>query len=424
MFGLKEFHLRHSLHNEVHARPPLPLGSPMRISYLAMLSPRENTAAEQQALMALAGTAGAAPPDPGSNHYAAQIGDIEVKWERHAEFARYKFIQRGTGDEHFSASVFDKLPAGWLEKLPGEVLVATEVAIARGPLPYEFDDIVSRHFDGNTVVASLISGGQACAMTDFRIRPDGRSRLLVFDLGMRPRQAGRAVQRLLEIDTYRMMALLALPGAQALRPFLDQSERELADLTSQMASPTSADDQKLLARLTALEGAIQGRQADSHYRLSAATAYNEIVSRRIAELREERLGGFQTIREFMERRLVPAMNTCATVSRNAEQLSERIARCTALLSTRVGIAQEAQNRQLLQSMARRAKLQLRLQQTVEGLSIAAISYYIVGLVAYAAKALKAFGLPMSADAVVGLSLPVVIAVVFFGVKRIKQAIMP
>ncbi|MCB1509455.1 MAG: DUF3422 domain-containing protein, partial [Hyphomicrobiaceae bacterium] len=277
MFGLKEYPLRRRLHDEVHARPPSALGSPLHISYLAMLSPRDNTAAEQQALAELAATAGAEPPKPETSHYTARIGDIEVKWERHAEFARYKFIQRDTGDEPFAKSALDKLPEGWLAKLPGDVLVATEIAIARGPLPYEFDDIIRRHFDGNTVVASLVSSGQGCAMTDFRIRDDGRSRLLVFDLGMRPRQAGRAIQRLLEIDTYRMMALLALPGAQDLRPFLDQSERELADMTSKMANPNTADDQKLLSRLTALEGAIQGRQADNHYRLSAAKAYNEIV---------------------------------------------------------------------------------------------------------------------------------------------------
>ena len=114
------------------------------------------------------------------------------------------------------------------------------------------------------------------------------------------------------------------------------------------------------------------------------------------------------------------MSTCRSVSDSAHQLSERIARCTALLSTRVGIARENQNRQLLQTMARRAKLQLRLQQTVEGLSIAAITYYIVGLVGYAAKALQATGLDVSPDLLVGLSVPVVLFAVAFGISRIRQ----
>ena len=46
---------------------------------------------------------------------------------------------------------------------------------------------------------------------------------------------------------------------------------------------------------------------------------------------------------------------------------------------------------LLGAMNRRQQLQLRLQATVEGLSVAAITYYIVGLVGYAAKGLKEGG---------------------------------
>ena len=420
MIGLSEHPLRHRLHNEVHARPPIALEPPVRVAYLAMLSPREAGELELRHLSELTAGHVVPSPQPETNHYSADLGSYRFNWERHAEFARYTFIQGSSGEVPFQASVLNTLPEEWLEKLPGSVITATEVAIVPGPLPSDLEGLAGKYFADNMLVASSLSGGNACAFADFQIRDDGMSRLLIYDLGMRPLEAGQAVQRLLEIDTYRMMALLALPGAQALRPFLDKSERELAALTASMATSDKAGDPELLDRLTRLEGEIQKRHADNHYRLSAADAYCGIVDRRIGELREVRVGSFPTIREFMERRLVPAMNTCRSVSASAHQLSERIARCTALLSTRVGIARENQNRQLLQTMARRAKLQLRLQQTVEGLSIAAISYYIVGLVGYIAKALKAAGLGISPALVMGLSVPVVLFIVAFGLARIRR----
>jgi uncharacterized membrane-anchored protein len=244
--------------------------------------------------------------------------------------------------------------------------------------------------------------------------------MMIFDRGMTPRQIGRTVQRLLEIDTYRMMALLAFPVARELRPFLTRSDGELAAITKMMMAGSMRDDPTLLERLVQLEAAIEGRYADHQYRFSAAEAYYGLVRSRIAELRETRLTGLQTFAEFMERRLAPAMSTCRSVSQGIEALSERVERCTQLLSTRVGIAREQQNRALLETMARRAKLQLRLQQTVEGLSVAAISYYIVGLVGYAAKALKSAGLHVDPDLAIGLAMPLVILLAAFGIRGIRK----
>lgn len=283
----------------------------------------------------------------------------------------------------------------------------------------DYGDLSQRHFSGNTLIGSSVGEGAAFALTDFRIQGDGSSRLLIFDTHLTQRQAGRMVQRLVEIDTYRMMALLALPIARGLNPFLAASERELAEITTMMqAGPR--DDPKLLDRLTKLQAAIESRYADHHYRFSAANAYYALVQRRIDELREDRLQGLQTFREFMERRLAPAMSTCKTVSDRLETLSERVARCTNLLSTRVGMVREQQNQALLESMARRAKLQLRLQQTVEGLSVAAISYYVVGLVGYAAKALKSGGVKIDPELTMGLAVPVVITLAALGIRNIRK----
>ncbi|HVC10220.1 MAG TPA: DUF3422 family protein, partial [Burkholderiales bacterium] len=104
------------------------------------------------------------------------------------------------------------------------------------------------------------------------------------------------------------------------------------------------------------------------------------------------------------------------------ELSERVARASALLATRVGVARERQNQDLLASMDRRASLQLRLQETVEGLSVAAITYYVVSLVGYAAKAREAAGVRINPAVAIGVAIPVVAVLAGLGVRYVRRRI--
>jgi len=228
------------------------------------------------------------------------------------------------------------------------------------------------------------------------------------------------VQRLLEIETYRIMALLGLPVARSTAAMLGSAERELAEITSLMAQDSTHDEPALLVRLTRLAATVESEVAENSFRFGASRAYYDLTRRRIAELREERLAGIQTIEEFMGRRLAPAMATCTSVEKRLLDLSERIARASDLLRTRVDIEREQQNQALLASMNHRARMQLRLQQTVEGLSIAAITYYVVGLVGYAAKALKEAGVPLSVELVTGASIPFVVLAIWLAVRRVRK----
>ena len=122
----------------------------------------------------------------------------------------------------------------------------------------------------------------------------------------------------------------------------------------------------------------------------------------------------------MVRRFTPAVATCTSTSQRLHGLSERVAQASALLSTRVAIEREKQNQQLLESMNRRAKLQLRLQQTVEGLSVAAIVYYVAGLIGYVSKGLKASGLRIDPDLVVGVAIPLVGGLAVLVLRRARR----
>jgi uncharacterized membrane-anchored protein len=411
---------RIELNDEAHARPPEALQAPVRISYLALVSDASLRDEQRAHIAELADFFGVKPPKPNSVHYSANFGRFRLKWERHTEFARYKFLLPGAGEDPFADPAIGRLPPAWLADLPGKVIVATHAALLPAEEKANFDAISDRLFAGNPLVGSGIAGNAAIALTDFRIRPDGFSRLLLLDRSLRPRQAGRALQRLLEIDTYRLMAQLALPVARQLAPILAASERELAEIAAALPTVTEAGEPQLLDRLTQLEAEIESRGAEHDYRFSASRAYYQLVQRRIAELREDRLPGIQTFQEFTELRLAPAMNTCQATTARQESLSVRVSRASQLLATRVELTREHQEMQVLQSMNRRADLQLRLQQTVEGLSIAAISYYIIGLIGYAAKGGKAAGLPINPDITMGAAIPIVILAVFLATARIHK----
>jgi uncharacterized membrane-anchored protein len=414
---------RLELNDEVHARPPMPLQAPANVSYLALLTDASavRVGGPAQSVAALAQRFDLPPPVPGTNHYSAEFGRFRLRWEQHTEFSRYMFLAPSGDAEPFTQTALRHVPEDWLDTLSGQVIVAAHGVLAP-PEENRLDvDAISTHyFDAQPLIGAVIGGGTATALTDFRIQRDGFSRFWLMDHGMSPGQAGRMMQRLLEIETYRVLALLALPLARRLAPLLSANDQELARITTALAQGDALDEPALLNRLTQLEAEIESRESESHYRFGAAVAYYELVRRRIEELREERIKGLQTFSEFTERRLAPAMNTCVAAARRQDSLSQRVARATQLLSTRVDITHEKQNQKILESMNRRAALQLRLQQTVEGLSIAAGTYYIVGLVGFVAKGFNALHVPVQAELAMAASVPFVLVVLVLGMRRIRR----
>jgi uncharacterized membrane-anchored protein len=418
--------LRYVLNNEIHARPPEEFLAPAQISYLAVLYPTasphslDSQASAFRDLEKLCEMAGALPPGPDASHFRTELGTLRLKWERHTEFVSYTFSRQAEYETPFAKPAIAQVPEEWITNLGGTLLVAIHLAIGQHRLRVPDLQDVAQEFSGNSLVGSKIGGGRAIVLTDFRIHEDGFGRMLLMDLELGKRQAGRMVQRLMEIETYRMLALLALPVARDAGALLPAAERDLAAITSSLIEAGPRDEPQLLDQLTRLAAAVENQISLASFRFGAARAYHALVTRRIAELREERLNGVQTIEEFMGRRLVPAMNTCESASRRLLELSERIARTGDLLRTRVDVEREQQNLALLESMDARARMQLRLQQTVEGLSVAAITYYAVGLVHYLAKALGSVGVAMKAELATGLAIPVVAASVWWGMRRFRR----
>lgn len=417
---------RQALTREIHARPYARLSAPQRVSHLAMLSGEGAGSADRAHLLALCRRYDVPAPAEDADHVMLDLGPFRLKWERHTEFTSYTFFDADEAalareSQPFAQPVLAKVPKDWLEELPGELIVGVHLEMETRERKRRDVESLSALFGTDNIAGSEVAGGAAAVWMDFAVREDGFGRILLHDRHLQPRQGGRLIQRLLEIETYRMLALLALPLARQHGRTLTQAGQRLAEITARMGEIVDLDDERrLLGELTELSIEIEQGAAATNYRFGAARAYDALVRRRVEELREVRIEGFQTIQEFLERRLGPAMRTCEAVAQRLDTLSWRLARASQLLRTRVDVALEAQNRDLLRSMNRRARLQLRLQQTVEGLSVAAISYYLVGLISYAAKGAQAGGLALDPEVVAGVSIPFVVGLVGFGVWRLRR----
>lgn len=412
---------RLALADEVHARPPEALETPSRATCVAVLVAPDQRDAETAHLARLCEAYGVAPPELAAIHFVADLGAARLRWERHGEFSNYTAFASGQSRTPFSQPPTSLLPEDWLSGIPGVVVFAGHAEIITLGDSEPDAAFLADHFGAAVVVGARVGGGAGLAFTDFRLHPDGYSRFLVLDRSLTARQAGRTVQRLFEIETYRMMAMLALPVAREQLGRIGAIERDLAVLTDDIARQTAADE-TLLAPLTSLAAEVERGLSASQFRFGACIAYQTLVARRIAELRERRLPGVQTIEEFMGRRFTPAMATCASASQRLHDLSERVAQASGLLTTRVEIARERQNQVLLESMNRRAILQMRLQKTVEILSVAPTTYYVVAIVGYASRALRAAGRPIDVDLTEGVAIPIVAAMLIVIVLRVHHQV--
>lgn len=417
---------RIELHAEIHARPHARIRIPALVTNVSVLNANVRLEDELMVLCQLPGQSNLSMSDMRQSFMRLFIDDYTVKWERHGEFTRYSITQPLPASADWAAQdppLGDllKLPTGWLRAIPGTTISATQLVMVQvgNATDEELLSSAKRWLGSESIVAARIGAGYAKAFTDFRLRHDGFCRYVAVAESLTPERAGRVSSRILELEIYRMMALMGLPIARSLGPLLKEAEVQLAEITTAMEDAQRSDSQ-LLHQLIALAARVEGATAAHSFRFAATTAYQNLVRTRIEDLKEVRLPGVLTFSEFLNRRFLPAMATVDATHRRLINLSERIERSSALIRTRADIVREEQNQKLLEKLTDGQRLQLRMQQTVEGLSIAAISYYTLSLLVYAFKAAKASGLPINPDIATGLAVPFVIAGVAYFTSRIRR----
>ncbi|WP_235679323.1 DUF3422 family protein [Aquibium microcysteis] len=411
VMGFRAHEARANAVGEVHARPHPLIETPRNLIQLAFMTEGGSTV-DHAVLGELSRRLGVAPPDRQARHHAMKWGRGTLRWERHTEFSTYLWEgpPAAAGEE-------DETPFGAGFSAPG--LVVSGVRLEIRPWT-DVNEARIAAFDPASLCHSLVDGGMAAAVTDFRQDGDGMTRILVLDKGLAPARIGALAQRLIEIETYRTLAMLGLPLAQSLSPRMRRIEDRLASITGQMRNAAGRRNQDMLAELTELAAELEADAAASLYRFGASRAYHGIVEERLAALGEEPAPGGESWSAFLQRRVAPAMRTCRSIEERQANLSRKLARAATLLRTWVDVEVEQGNRDLLASMNRRAKLQLRLQQTVEGLSVAAVSYYVVGLVGYLAKGASLFGGAVKPEVLTAALVVPVVAGVWWMVRRIRS----
>jgi uncharacterized membrane-anchored protein len=412
---------RHAVLGELHARPFRLAEAPrVFLHYAFSVSAGEAATADRQMIESLCRASGQSGPSPDARHHVLSFGGGSLKWERHSEFTTYAWDGPLDGTARpFSETVIGH-PFGTSFVQPGPLLVATrlELLIDTGS---GLQSALAL-FDPASLSVAEATDRRATIATDFLADGDGRTRILVLDKGLAPNQAGALVQRLLEVETYRAYALLGLPEAQRVAPDVRRIEVGLAEITAAIRETEGlAANRDLLGKLSQLTADLEAGAAASSYRFGASRAYYSIVADRLGAIGEASVPGYPTWASFLLRRMSPAMRTIEVTEERQSNLSSKLSRAAQLLRTRVDIDLEQQNRELLESMDTRAKLQLRLQQTVEGLSIAAISYYVIGLLGYLFKAAKeAHLMPLDPSVATGISVPIVVGILYWVLRRIRK----
>ncbi|HEX5778834.1 MAG TPA: DUF3422 domain-containing protein [Xanthobacteraceae bacterium] len=409
--------LRAEVLGELHARPFTPIATPRRVLHFAFMRGTD-ARGDRAALEALCRSKGMTPPPEGARHMRWQFDGGAMRWESHNEFSTYRWELPSENGKPFepAARVAAKTLDGFMQ--PGPLMVAIDLHLIADPDGKFSPESV---FERASLAVAENSDGAALFATDFLVDADGYVRVVVADRGMGPERAGALVQRVLELETYRTLALLGLPEAQRLSPSIGRIEKKLADVTEAMRHATGLiDNSRLLDELTALASDLEADAAASLFRFGATRAYYEIVQTRLQAIGERKFGGLPTWTSFLTRRMAPAMRTCLTMEERQANMSRKLARAANLLRTRVNVAVEGQNRDLLSAMNKRARMQLRLQQTVEGLSVAAISYYLVGLVHYVLEGAHHFGFRVDPTVGTAIAVPVVVLFVAFIVRRIRR----
>jgi uncharacterized membrane-anchored protein len=423
---IEDHPLRYQLANELHARPFPSVTCPGQAIFMA-IKPAKDAAKRDRALdrahlLALLDRFGAQHPSPDATHYFAQLGRFHLKWESHTEFVTYTaFLENGV-DRPFDSSAWEAFPEDWLEEAPGTRITSAHIRFVDAP---ENEDEIAAQikewFVPESLTASRVLDDEAVVAGDFRIDSAGHMRFAVFTKpGTGSRRIGRIVQRICEIETYKSMSMLGFPRAHEISRRMGEVDARLSSLVGDLTGDLRKPDETLKDLLMAA-AELEKLQTESAFRFGATGAYEALVNQRIAVLREERFQGRQTLGEFMMRRFDPAMRTIKSTEARLQSMTARAIRAGELLRTRVDVDRSAQNQQLLESMDARSDLQLRLQKTVEGLSIVAISYYALNLVIYLIRPL-AEPLGISEGVLTaGAVLPVVFAV-WLIVRSIRRSI--
>ena len=398
---------------ELHARPVELIAPAMRVRRL-VLAVSNRSGAMRSAIgqfRAFAAARGYAIEDEGTRQYQFATPDRVVTWEFHTEFITITWYSALSDAENWPADI------GLDAVSDAELVGAMRVDMMDEPV---LPERVLPSFNPTSLCLVSIEYGNAQLATDFVPDADKFIRFEFAAGKLSPLRRSITLRRILEVETYRTMALLALPLARRTGPALRAVEMELTDVMADLSNIETTDEvQQRLKKLHDLSVRSGQISEQLNYRFAAAYAYGAILQRRLEKLREETLGQGSSLSSFIGNRVEPALATCEAMDKRLKTLSQKLERAVELLNVRISLDMQIQNKAVLETIAETARSQFRLQHTVEGLSTIAITYYLIGILGYAlAGPLEATG--WSKTLVISILSPVALVAVFFGLRAIRR----
>ena len=431
-----------SFKDELHARPYIKLGNNLRTFHFAYLI-KENDEKKSWKYLDnfLRKINFQKLPNEISKYWVAEGKDLTVRYECHTEFISLTLIYPNKIENKNKPKLFDEnflnfLPIDFLENFPGDHFLSTWIEMAPSNFNFKPIDIEEFFYHDNFAGSNVAEDGANVFMSFKSDRTDflgsGFRRVFIQNKNLRTRRTGRLLQRIVELETYQVLSLLGLPQVRQETLNLSNLEKQITEITKSVSKTAKKnlnkksiaypDYQKDLNELSYVVAKIEEIDSSSNYRLSATAAYYKLVEQRIQDLREERLESFQTNYEFLSRRLQPAIRTTEAFSRRLESLAIRAQRADNLVRTQIEMGVQIQNKNLLESMELRVRAQLRLQETVESLSIVAITYYIVGLLSTLVDPINFNKFFISKTVFLALCVPIILVLIWYIAKMVRKKI--
>jgi len=402
---------------EVHARPVEIIDDYCRLRRLVVVMPAQ--AGSMMGAFArfseFCVAAGVDVPDQSSRQHSFNTATRHVTWEFHTEFVTVTWRTASEDMENWPTDI-------GLETLSdGQLLGAMRLDVIA-------DKTIPDHLVPGFNLASLcladVENGKAQVATDFVTDADHYTRFELAAGGLSVLRRSIIVRRILEIETYRSMALLGLPLARSSNAELRTVEIELTELVEGLSEATTAETvQAALTQLHALS--VRSGQLSERlgYRFAAGHAYGDVLRMRLAGIRENSTTRGSTLTHYIGNRVDPGLATCAAMEKRLAVLSEKIERAIGMLNVRIGVDMQVQNAAVLDSIARTGRSQFLLQRTVEGLSTIAISYYLLGIVGYALAGPLEM-LHWQKTMTLSIAAPIVLLVVWLMVRAIRKSHEP
>lgn len=412
VYGMTAHQCRVMAVEAVHARPYLLIEAPRSLIQLVFMNGGDYTK-DHATMNEVANSVGAPTPNLNSPFHGITWEQDDLHCEKHTEFSTYLWSTQ-LHTESGELATTNPFKNGFIP--PAPLLCGIRIDV----LPWtEGNAKITNRFDSASLCQSTVEDGKAEIITDFRQDAEGLTYIVVLNKGLSPTKLGVLVQKLMEIETHRTLALLGEPMAQSMLPRIRKAEQLLTEITEEIRTSARSNSDKLLSQLTDLSAELEADRAAILYRFTASRSYYEVMLERLAELDEKATAGNSTWQKFLQRRIAPAMRTCNSLEQRLANLSNNTGNTISLLSSWVNVQLEHQNSELLQSMNNRSRLQLQLQQTVEGLSVAAISYYVLGLLGRFISGIPSIHDIIEPGLLNSMMVPVVILIIWWTVRRIR-----